>query len=209
MNISFCITVCNEHQELQRLLEQLVPSIKEGDEIIIQADEDNHTKEVLSVMNKFCNLSEDGAVKQLFYPLRKDFAHYKNNLFNYAKGDYIFFIDADETLSTTLLENLHTMLEMNPLDLIAVPRANTVEGLTEQHIQKWGWRVENGLVNWPDYQMRIVKNNISIRWEGKVHERIVGYTTVSTLPHANKDWCLFHPKTIDRQERQNALYSNI
>jgi GT2 family glycosyltransferase len=207
MNISFCITVCNEHQELQELLAQLLPSLKEGDEILIQADEDNHTKEVESVMNKFSD--KDPRVKQLFFPLRKDFAHYKNNLFFYAKNDYIFFIDADERISENLLDNLHAVIEMNPVDLIVVPRANTVEGLTTEHINKWGWRVDNGLVNWPDYQMRIVKNTNDMRWQGKVHERIVGFTTISHLPHDNQDWCLLHPKTIERQEKQNALYSNL
>jgi glycosyltransferase involved in cell wall biosynthesis len=207
MNISFCITVCNEHQELQELLAQLLTSLKEDDEILVQADEDNHTKEVESVMNKFSD--EDPRVKQLFFPLRKDFAHFKNNLFNYAKNDYICFIDADEKFSNSLLDNLHAVIEMNPVDLIVVPRANTVEGLTTEHINKWGWRVDNGLVNWPDYQMRIVKNNNNMRWQGKVHERIVGFTTISHLPHDNQDWCLLHPKTIERQEKQNQLYNTL
>jgi glycosyltransferase involved in cell wall biosynthesis len=207
MNISFCITVSNEHLELNRLLAHLLPKIKQGDEILIQADEKNHTKDVTSVMNKFCD--KDDRVKHVFYPLNKDFANYKNNIFNYAKGDYIVFIDADEMLCDNLIDNIHDLLEINSVDLIVVPRVNTVEGLTQDHINKWGWRVENGLVNWPDYQMRIVKNNGNMRWVGKVHEKIEGYSTISYLPYNNQDWCYHHPKTIEKQEKQNALYNNL
>jgi hypothetical protein len=36
--------------------------------------------------------------------------------------------------------------------MFRVPRVNTVEGITQQHIQQWRWNVnENGWVNWPDY----------------------------------------------------------
>jgi len=207
MNISYCITVCNEHLELSRLLSQLLPSLKVEDEIIIQADEQNHTKQVLKVMNKFSDESEQ--IKQAFFPLNKNFAHYKNNLFNYAKNDYIVFIDSDEYLSQNLLDNLHAILEMNPVDLIMVPRANTVSGLTQEHINKWGWRVDNDLINWPDFQARIVKNSGELRWEGKVHERIVGFKTLSHLPIDNQDWCFMHPKDIERQTKQNALYNTL
>ena len=28
------------------------------------------------------------------------------------------------------------------IEMLLVPRVNTVEGLTQEHIQKWGWRVD-------------------------------------------------------------------
>ena len=207
MTITYAITVCNEHKELEVLLSQLQPNLKEGDEILIQADENNYTKEVIKVMNKYSD--KDDRIKEIFYPLNKDFANYKNNLFNYAKSNYIVFIDADEYLSNNLLDKLIVILEINSVDLIMVPRANTVTGLTQDHIAKWGWRVENNLVNWPDFQMRIVKNSSELRWQGKVHERIVGFKTISHLPIDNLDWCFYHPKDIARQEKQNELYSKI
>jgi hypothetical protein len=43
---------------------------------------------------------------------------------------------------------------------LRVPRVNTVKGITQEHIQKWGWIVDNqGRVNWPDLQWRIYANN--------------------------------------------------
>ena len=85
---------------------------------------------------------------------------------------------------------------------------NTVEGLTDTHIEKWGWKVnEKGWVNWPDYQTRIYRNTEDVTWMNKVHERITGYDTFSNFP-AEEQWCLYHPKQIDRQEKQNQFYEN-
>jgi len=82
-----------------------------------------------------------------------------------------------------------------------------VEGLTEEHVIKWGWRVdENGRVNYPDSQSRIVKNIPPIKWVNKVHERLVGARTEIELPEG---YDLLHHKTIERQERQNLFYSNL
>ena len=51
-------------------------------------------------------------------------------------------IDADEMISEYMVKNLYQILEMNKdVDLYFVPRINTVAGLTEEHIKKWGWRL--------------------------------------------------------------------
>ena len=92
--------------------------------------------------------------------------------------------------------------------MYAVPRINTVKGLTQEHIQKWGWNVnQEGWVNYPDYQQRIFKNMDGIKWVNKVHERIIGArTAICPLP---KGYDLIHPKTIERQEKQNNFYNTL
>ena len=80
---------------------------------------------------------------------------------------------------------------------------------TQQHIDKWGWRVNNqGWINFPDPQFRIYKNNRKIKWKNKVHEVLDGYKTISHLP-TDEEWCLIHEKTIKRQETQNAYYDTL
>ena len=127
-----------------------------------------------------------------------------------CSGDYIFQIDADELPTKELIDPLPTILENNPeVDLCWVPRWNTVEGLTQEHIQKWGWNVnEKGWVNWADWQMRIYKNAPHIRWKNKVHEVLEGFKIHGMLP-VEEEWALYHPKTIDRQERQNNYYESL
>ena len=125
-------------------------------------------------------------------------------------GDYIFNIDADEMPSEFLMKNIKTILAQNPeIELYWVPRINTVEGLTQEHINAWGWRVdEKGWVNWPDPQQRVYKNSKDIKWQKPVHERLVGATKDAYLPF-EEQWALKHHKQIEKQEKQNRLYGDI
>jgi glycosyltransferase involved in cell wall biosynthesis len=200
-SISYAITACNEHEELERLLDQLHPALRDIDEIILQIDT-TATEEVKEVAFKYPNVTVTA------FPLAGDFAMFKNNLKNYCTKDYIFQIDADEYLTEELLLSLPEILEMNPeVDLYAVPRINTVKGLTSEHINKWGWYInENGWINYPDYQTRILKNVPEINWINKVHERLVGAKTTVSLPEG---YDLIHPKTIEKQEKQNQLYEQL
>lgn len=200
-NISFAITAHNEHVELDRLLKQLTKSIKSKDEIVVQLDI-TATQEVKDVVSKYRLIN-------YIHPLNKDFATFKNNLKNICTNEWIFFIDADEYLSDDLLFNIHEILDANEgiVDVIAVPRINTVDGLTRDHIDKWRWFVdEKGYVNYPDYQTRICANKESISWINKVHERLSGWKTIANLPYG---YDLIHPKTIDRQEKQNNFYNTL
>ena len=199
-SISYAITACNEHVELDRLLSQLLSSIRNEDEIVVQMDI-TATDEVKAVVNKY-------KLMNYFHPLNKDFATFKNNLKGLCTKDYIFQIDADEYLSEELLTYLPAILEDNhSVEMFSVPRINTVEGLTEQHIKQWGWRVnEKGWVNYPDYQNRIMKNKPEIHWVNKVHEKIVGAMSTTELPYGLE---LMHPKRIERQEKQNNYYNTI
>ena len=201
--ISFAITVHNEHKELDKLLQQLVKSIREEDEIVVQMDI-TATEEVKAVVNNY-------KLTNYFHPLNKDFATFKNNLKSLCTKDWIFFIDADETLNYYFSKNIHEFLELNKgiVDLIGVPRVNKVNGLTQSHIDKWKWFVDdNGWVNWPDYQTRICANKPEIQWINKVHERLTGFKTSAQLP-ALEEWSLTHIKDIDRQEKQNQFYETI
>jgi hypothetical protein len=200
-SISYAITACNEHVELDRLLEQLDRTIQDIDEVVIQLDI-TATPEVKEVCYKYL------AFTLIQFPLNNDFASFKNNLKSKCNRDYIFQIDADEYLSEEILTYLPTILEDNSnVEMFSVPRINTVEGLTEQHIKQWGWRVdERGWVNYPDYQNRILKNKPEIYWINKVHEKLVGAMITTELPPGLD---LIHPKTIDRQEKQNNYYNTL
>ncbi len=206
-SISYAITVCNEIDELTRLLNFLQLHIREDDEIVIQYDTDTATKEVKEYLKIVEKLHTNHKV--IDFPLNKDFASFKNNLKSNCSKDYIFQIDADEIPNESLIEYLPQVLDSNPVDVIFVPRVNTVEGITDHHIFKWGWRVnEKGWINFPDYQLRIYKRTEEVEWRNKVHETITGYTTFSNFP-AEEHWSLYHPKDIKRQEKQNDFYDTI
>jgi len=207
MTISYAITVCNELEEITKLLNFLQTHIRKEDEIVIQYDETSVTDEVMDYLKLMDSMHENHKV--IGFSLNKDFASFKNNLKSHCSKDYIFQVDADEIPHEFLVEYLGQILEENPVDIVFVPRVNTVEGLTQEHIDKWKWNVnEKGWVNWPDYQTRIYKNTEDVTWMNKVHERITGYNTFSNFPSEER-WSLYHHKQIDRQEKQNEFYETI
>ena len=209
INITYAVTVCNELEEITKLVDFLKDKIDKDDEILIQYDEDSATDAIKNYL-KIVSQLHNSNIKVIGFPLNKDFASYKNNLKNHAKGMFIFQIDADEIPSEYLMENIKDILEYNKdVDLFFVPRINTVKGLTKDHIKKLNWNVNDlGWVNFPDYQTRLYRRTSEIEWQGKVHERIVGYNTLSVLPQ-EEQYCLYHPKQIERQEKQNAYYDTI
>jgi hypothetical protein len=209
INITYAITVCNELEEITKLVDFLKDKIQREDEILIQYDEGSVTEPVRAYLRILSQMHTD-TIKVIGFPLNNDFASYKNNLKNNAKGIFIFQIDADEIPSEHLMENIKDIIEYNKdVDLFFVPRINTVDGLTKEHIKKWKWQVNDlGWVNFPDYQTRLYRRTSEIEWSGKVHERIVGYNTLSVLPQ-EEQYCLYHHKKIERQEKQNAYYDTI
>jgi glycosyltransferase involved in cell wall biosynthesis len=206
--ISYAILACNEHEELNKLLTNLYNKIRPDDEVIVLLDTNNSTSEVEDICKKYMPLNN---FKYYSNPLNKDFANQKNELKKLCTKDWIFNIDADEYLPDLLLDNINDILELNiDVDLIAVPRVNKVIGLTSEHIAKWKWNVDSeGRVNYPDFQLRIFKNVSYIKWEGKVHEKPVGWKTGTHLPYESDDFAMIHIKEINRQEKQNALYDTI
>ena len=100
-------------------------------------------------------------------------------------------------------------MDNSEIELFLVPRVNIVEGITQEDIKKWGWvQNDKGWNMWPDYQTRIFQNKKDIRWQGNVHERIVGFKTWAHLPQEER-WSLYHIKDVERQRSQNDLYNTI
>ena len=205
LKISYSILTHNETDSLEKLLRFLVKWKQSQDEIVILDDysDNEKTKQILD----FYVSAHDIVFEQR--NLLNDFATQKNYLKSMCSGDYSFNLDADEMISRWLMKNIHGILEENEIDLVYLPRINTVDGMTQQHAQQWGWSVnEEGWVNFPDWQGRIFRNRPNIKWERPVHEMLVGFQTYAHLP-TEKPFCMLHHKTIDKQEQQNQKYAGI
>jgi superfamily II DNA/RNA helicase len=215
MKISYAITVCNELDEIKRLLPFLIENKREEDEIVVFFDSVNGTDEV----EKYLRSIEPGLrYDEGYYKLRwynydfyGNFSEMKNELTEFCHGDYIFNIDADEMITEEFINTIPTIIKNNPeVEFYWVPRENYVTGLTLEHIQKWGWRVDiQNRVNYPDYQGRIYKNDPDrIKWQNKVHEILTGYKQYATLPEVPA-LSINHTKTIEKQEKQNSYYNTL
>lgn len=207
MKISYAITVCNEFEEIIKLLTQLLNYKGENSEIVVLLDFPKASPELIEYLELQANADKINLIESDF---GGDFAEWKNLLNSECKGEWIFQLDADEFLEPDLIANLEEILQENSdKDMIVVPRINIVSGITDEHIQKWNWKVnENGWINFPDYQTRIYKNSEKIGWVNKVHERIVGFENYSNFP-SYEIYCIKHIKDIKRQEKQNEYYNTL
>ena len=205
MKISYSILVHNETDSLEKLLDCLVKYKEPQDEIVI-LDDFSDNKKTKSILDFYVS------TQNIVFEQRNllgDFATQKNYLKNMCSGDYSFNLDADELISHWFMKDIHEILEGNQVDLIYLPRINTVEGLTEEHIRYWRWQVnEKGWINYPDYQARVYRKAEHIKWIKPVHEIITGAKTYSHLP-PHEELSFYHKKKIDKQEQQNELYGKI
>ena len=203
MKISYAILTHNEGEYINKLLTFLVDNKRKEDEIVIV--DDNSTDEAtIEVLEKF---KKEIVIKTRVFD---GDATQKNFLNSHCTGDYILQLDADELMTADFIKMLPELLETNDtVDLFFVPRINTVEGLTQSHIDKWKWNVnDKGWVNFPDWQMRLYRNCDWVKWDGLLHSKIVGFKTFVGLP-TDELFCMLHPKEIDRQQEQNELYDKI
>jgi len=128
MKISYAITVKDELNEIQRLLSFLLEHKRGEDEIVVLYDNMGGSISVESYLRAW-NV-EASKFRWHAYPFDGHFARFKNHLTALCEGDYIINIDADELPTKTFIENIPTILEENDVDMIMVPRVNTVKGLT-------------------------------------------------------------------------------
>lgn len=210
--LSYCITACDENEELFLLLSQLEGVLGIDTEIIVQTDSSKVTKDVLHVIN---NHDISDSIKHVNFPLNGDFATFKNNLFKHARGEWIFQIDADELLNPYLLYNVKEMLEINDnMEMIAVPRVNIVDGLTQDWINQWKWGIskqDNAMGSttepisvYSDFY-RVLETNNLIKEDYKVndkgdsrivvyHKPIINFPDYQTRIYRNKDSIRFKNK---------------
>ena len=119
MKISYGITVHNEADELNKLLEILIHKTDVEDEIVICDDySDEETQFVIQSWVQQYGHSDMKTIKVYQRKLDGDFASQKNSIIENSSGDYIFHIDADEYPNEKLLLNLKLILEVNDVDLV-------------------------------------------------------------------------------------------
>lgn len=214
MKISYLITCHNEGSILEQLLGTLESFTPDDDDVVVLDDfsDDAKTKEVLEF---YRNPIESKKFTIIDHSLDNNYGEHKNYGNTLCKGEWIFQIDGDEWPSTDLIVNLREIINANVgIELIFVPRINDFRGVTEEHAARWGWKLspcpvcENRpIVNWPDYQGRIYKNESSrIRWDRRLHEKIEGHVKYATLP-ADYNLALYHNKTIEKQIETNLKYN--
>jgi hypothetical protein len=208
MKISYCLSVADEEHEFRKLYENIRINKRDEDNIIVLVDLNkcDSSSELLGFLHR---LSSSNYITLIEDRFNGHFGNWKNKLIDspYSDGDFLVFLDADERLPPQLIDDLPLILELNPtVNIIGLARQNFVKGITQEDIQKWGWKIDElNRINWSDIQYRIIRNNSGIRWEGQIHETLVGPGIKTTLP-IEPEYAILHCKTIEKQRLQNNRY---
>lgn len=214
-NISYLVTVHNETDTLQRLLDRLDMYIRGTfDEVVILDDFSDNPK-TQEIIQSFIKKHPASHTKFVQHALDKNYGEHKNVGNSYCKNPWIFQLDGDENPSEVLLLNIKDIIEANPqTELFIVPRINDFKGVTPEIAKQWGWRLtpcpvcdNRPIINWPDWQGRVYKNVPQrIKFLRRLHEKIEGYESFSNLP-MDYDFALYHDKSIETQVATNKKYN--
>jgi len=190
MFLSYLVTCHNETNSLEKLLSTLTKNKKETHEIILLDDfSDNpDTNKIIQTYKEKVNFVQ--------HRLEKNYGAHKNFGIEQCKGEWIFQLDGDECPTDALIENIDLILESNNNnEVIWLPRLNYFIGVTNEDVQMWGWRLYDGMINFPDYQSRLYRNKPYIRYERRLHEKVEGYKSYVFIP-PQKEIAIIHEKTI-------------
>lgn len=135
ISISYAVTVKDELEEIQRLIPHLLKNKRPQDEIVVLWDNNGDQR-----VWEWLQSEPIGNIFLYQDKFNNHFADWKNKLFGLAKGDYLYFIDADEIPKEETFRNLHWIFKMNSeVDVFLVPRINIVKNLGLSWMKKWGW----------------------------------------------------------------------
>ena len=153
--ISLCMIVKNEEKFLPKCLDSVKDYV---DEIVIV--DTGSTDGTVDIARKYTN-------KLYFHPWEGHFSKHRNQSIEYATKDWIFILDADETFLTECGKTLRESIQDVSIDSVYVVVRNAFDGGA-------GEAVHNSI--------RIFRNNGKIRYEGRVHNRIVGTEASKIYP---------------------------
>ncbi len=147
INISAVIVVKNNPLHLLKVIASVNDLVKEI--IIVDIGIDNALKAELkkNKIVKIIEIKNDVPYVELIRDKTKDF----------AKSDYIFFLDPDEIVTQELKKIIKTNLAS--YDYFRIPRKNIIFGRWIKH-SRW----------WPDYQIRLFKKN-KVNWPKIIHRQ--------------------------------------
>lgn len=204
MKLSYAVCVCNESRELYSVLRFLVENKDSEDEINVLVDSKNVTPQVRQVLGHFSD-----KITQFERPFDGDFSAHRNYQNSTCTGDYIFIVDADEIPQEVLIKGIKKLITDTGGDLFYIPRINICPGYTQEWLKKCNFAInEFGWINWPDYIGRVFKNDPTIKYGNKIHERIQGAQKPVQV-NANPNLAMWHIKSVEKQMSQDSLYSSI
>ncbi len=180
--ISVVIIARNEEDRI----ETCIKSVSWADEIIVvDNDSSDKTKEV-----------SKKHTEKVYTIKSNNFSDIRNFALDKVKGDWLFFVDADERVTLDLKNEILSLIVSDPKDSVwKVSRRNIILGEEKKY-----------KAFWPDYVIRLFKRDKLQGYTGEVHEQPQYSGTLGTLKNS-----LIHltHRDIDSMVLKSLDWANI
>lgn len=154
-SVSLCMIVKDEEEVLARCLESAAGFADEI--VVVDTGSSDRTKEIAA-----------GFTEQVFsFPWQEDFAAARNFAFSKGKGDYLFWLDADDVIPGEEMEKLLALkkrLDEEKPDVVMLPYAVGFN--------------ENGKPSIRFFRERLIRRCRQAVWKGRIHEVVVPFGKV-------------------------------
>lgn len=147
LKISACYIVKNEAKNLAKSIKSLKNQVNE----IVVVDTGS-TDNTMVVARKL-------GARVYSFPWQDDFSKARNFALSKAKGEWLVFLDADEYFTAKTAGNIRQVIR----------QAQKADGLL---IQMVNYDVDKAEIQDYFYQLRIVRNQQGLHYEGKIHEEL-------------------------------------
>ncbi|GIW22478.1 MAG: glycosyl transferase [Candidatus Sericytochromatia bacterium] len=155
--LSLCMIVKNEEENLERCLKSVEGIV---DEIVI-VDTGSTDKTV--------DIAKKNGAKVFYYEWENDFGKARNEAIRNATGDWILVLDADEELDKNTKDNIRAFL-------VDIGKDFAYQLKIKSFDYKNNLTIEN-------YMVRLFKKSPNIRFFGRIHEYLVGTSSIINISH--------------------------
>ncbi|MCM8787363.1 MAG: glycosyltransferase family 2 protein [Candidatus Omnitrophica bacterium] len=178
IKLSSCIIALNEEKNIGKVIKNVKPYVNE----VVVIDGGSKDKTV--------KIAEKAGAKVYRRKFDGNFGAQRNYAIEKARGEWIFFIDADERASKELLKSLRKFIRTKKYDCFGITRKNYI----------------NGKLNLVEYN----KLNLFKRYgyyDRPLHEIVRGVKNIKTIK--NPKIYISHYKTSREQKKHNRRYQKI
>lgn len=186
MKLSVCTISLDNEKVLLRCLNSVLPIADEV--VIVDGGSKDDTVDIIKSI-------KDEKIRLLHHPWPNDFAVQRNFALHQARGDWVFFIDADETIGKNFARFIGKLMKIRRYVYYWFRRYWLIS--TDPMLYLHGEPI------YPDYQLRLFRNKIGAYYRGRVHARPRIYGLGAFVENVH----LFHYKLIDvtRKEREEDI----
>lgn len=181
MKLSVVILAKDEEKVIKDCLE----SVKWADEVIVLNG--GSTDRTIEIAKK--------AGARIVEQKGDNYAAWRNQGREEAKGKWLLYVDADERITPRLRKEIQGAIRGKQHTAFAIPRRNFLLG---KELHWGGW--------WPDYVKRLFKKEKLKRWKGRLHEEPV---FEGKLGHLKEPMIHIQPDSIEPMLEKSIKWSKI